>query len=374
VLDHQLVPVPVAHLTQPGELTINGRLCTPQGQTPKTVMLALHGITYNSEYWDPGYHPDTYSFARKAMDSGYAVFAIDRLGYGKSARPLGPLVTLDAQAEVTHQLIGQLREGRIGGDAFPRVALVGHSYGTITAWRESAEYNDADAVIGTGYGPNIQAVPLARFFSGFQPAILDPKTAPLVGLDATYLTGEPGGREQDFLYDLSNVEPGMLDYDQNVLRDTVTAGEGATFINRFSELPLGQHWPTTSDEIKVPLPTGIVQNIKIPSFLANGEHDLFFCGANGADCNSSQAVQRAAAEHFSPEACIRGAAIPHAGHDLNLQRNAGFTFDTIIAWADEVLGPDGTKRDGYAAGCGSFSGENGTDGPGVFGAIPANRN
>lgn len=372
VLNHQVAPIPVASIASPQRLTIHGRLCLPpNAPAPKTVLFALHGITYTNQYWDAGYQPGTYSFARSMMRAGYAVFAIDRLGYGKSSHPNGLLVTLDAQAAVAHAIIGQLRAGTIGGHAFPYVALVGHSYGTATSWLESAEYNDADAVIGTGWASSIQNDPLIRFFSGFatHPANLDPKTAPEVPLDPAYFTPPASARDENYLYDLSNVDPKMIQYDANTLRDTVTAGEGSTFINRYSRVSLG-YFPFSSSELSAPL-TPVTPQIRIPMFLVNGEHDLFFCGPDTMSCNSSQALQKEEAPYFSPAACERAAVTPNAGHDLNLQRNAPYTYGIIRTWANQVLGQDGSKLAGYKASCERFSGSHLTGGAADFGALPA---
>lgn len=363
VIEQQIVPLPGAG---DEDLSIHGRLCLPQRRTPETVMLALHGITYTNTYWNADYQPETYDFSRAMTEAGYAVLAIDRLGYGDSSRPPAELVTLDAQAEVAHQVIGQLRDGTVGGEAFENVILVGHSYGTATSWRESARYNDADAIIGTGWGNTIQTVPLARFFSGFYPAQLDPKFADQ-NLPPGYLTPRPGGRNQNFLYDLSNVDPEMIEYDEDELRDTVTDGEGFTFYNRYGAIPV-TYLPTTSEELELPL-SDQTTDITIPTFQVNGANELFFCGIDQNHCTSSQKLQQEESRYFTEEACYRAAVVPHAGHDLNLQRNAPFTYDTIVTFADEVLGPDGSNKDSYRATCGAFSGANVDEGPARFGAV-----
>lgn len=371
VVDSQLLPVPQSGLEAEDGFTIHGRLCLPEDGAPETVMLALHGITYTNLYWNSGYEPDTYNFSQYATDAGYAVYAIDRLGYGESSTPGALAVTLDSGAEVAHQIITRLREGAIGGEPFEHVILVGHSYGTATSWRESAIHNDADAIIGTGWANSIQTEPLARFFSGFVPAQTDERFAdrPL-----GYVTPGPGGREQDFLYDLSNVDPGMLAYDAEVMQDTVTTGEGLTFYNRYGEVPVTsgtpvQRTPGTSDPVEFPLSDNTA-HITIPSFLVNGANELFFCGVDQADCNSSMALQAAEAQFWQESACFRAAVTPHAGHDLNLQRNAPFTYEAIVTFADQALGPDGANKERYLAECAQFSGAN-TDatGPAEFGVV-----
>jgi hypothetical protein len=64
------------------------------------------------------------------------------------------------------------------------------------------------------------------------------------------------------------------------------------------------------------------------------------------------------------------AVTPDAGHDLNLQLNAPFTYSTIRTWVDEALGPDGSHYASYRASCSAFSGANGTGGPAMYGALP----
>lgn len=329
---------------------MHGRLCLPQGAAPKGVMLALHGITYNNQYWDSGFDPGTYSFVRSMTAAGYAVFAVDRIGYGRSFHPLGALNTLDYQAETVHQVIGQLRQGAIGNIAFPDVMLVTHSYGTAVAWLESSRYNDADAIIGTGWNSSAQTVPAARFITDLarSPAPLDPKTRELVGADATYVTSPPGGRGVDYLYDLSNVDPRMIDYDSSVLRDTTSIGEFGTFYQRYSKIPLGQ--VPGGQELSVPLPAQ-TQKIRIPVFQLNGANDLFFCGPGKSYCKSDQTLQAELAKHFDPRSCPRAAVTPNAGHDLNLQRNAPYSYNIIRQWADEAVGPDGQHAQVYRSNC-----------------------
>jgi pimeloyl-ACP methyl ester carboxylesterase len=191
------------------DLTIFGRFCLPRGKSPQTVLLALHGITYTGEYWDSQLEPETYAFTRTMTDAGYAVLAVDRLGYGRSTHPPSAAVTLDVQAEVADVLVDALRDGAVEGTPFRHVALVGHSYGTATSWRTTALHNNADVVVGTGWGSTIQTAPLGRFFTGFYPETLDDKFRDS-GYHLGYFTAAPGGRDQDFLYDRSNADPAVV--------------------------------------------------------------------------------------------------------------------------------------------------------------------
>ncbi|WP_156934647.1 alpha/beta hydrolase [Pseudonocardia spinosispora] len=370
VLDEQMVPAPGANVlakaVNPGkpDLTVHGRLCLPHDGQVKTVMLALHGITYNNGYWNVGFEPEKYNYSRYMTDAGYAIFAIDRLGAGKSSKPPAALVTLDAQAAMVHQLIGKLRHGDIGGHRFERVVLVGYSYGSATTWRETSKYNDADAIITTAWGSTFQNGPLLRVFSTFQPAQLDPQFR---DRPPGYLTLGPTGRDQDYFYDLSNVDPKMLRYSATELDDTLTAGEVASFYPRFGAVPLGQV-PGGSTELELPLPHQ-TKSITVPTFLVNGTGELFFCGVNQQHCTSSQELQRQESKYFSEAACFRAAVIPNSGHNLNLQRNAPFAFETMRTFADEVLGPDGDNLDHYRATCSGISGSHVRPGPARFGAL-----
>ena len=364
VLERQIVDLPgLAVLAGGGELPIHGRLCLPDGESPKTVMLAQHGSTYNNTYWNSAFEPDVYNFSRAMTDAGYAVFAIDRLGYGGSPRLTPELLTLEVHAEVTHELIGKLRAGEAGGESFDHVILVGHSYGTATAWRESAKYNDADAIIGTGWSNSVTPVPTARFLATYYPAQLDPMFAGR-NLPPGYLTMRPGTRGGDYFYASGGFDPEVVDYDENELRDTAPDGEG-TFAARFGAIPLATA-PGSRDDIEVPL-SSQTKRITIPTFQVLGSKELQFCGTDQNRCTSSQRLQRDEARFFTERACLRSAVTPHSGHIHNFHRNAQFTYASVRTFADDVLGPDGGNKDSYREHCASISGADLDEGPPRFG-------
>jgi hypothetical protein len=53
----------------------------------------IPGGTYNSSYCDIGFLVEGHSFRQAMNKAGYASFALDRLGTGKSVKPLSTLVT-----------------------------------------------------------------------------------------------------------------------------------------------------------------------------------------------------------------------------------------------------------------------------------------
>ena len=111
-----------------GSRPIVGYRYDPPGCKASTVVLLQHGLSYTKEAWDfPGY-----SVAQKLAGAGYAVIAIDRLGYGESKLPDGYDVTHEAYADMAHQIVDQLR-----AQGFSHVVLAGHSAGAGTTLTSS---------------------------------------------------------------------------------------------------------------------------------------------------------------------------------------------------------------------------------------------
>ncbi|MGH7818475.1 MAG: alpha/beta hydrolase [Candidatus Binatia bacterium] len=131
----------------------------------RAVTLFLHGLGYGEFYWRfqavPGY-----DFAAMQADAGHASVVIDQLGYDSSGHPPGMEVCTGSQADVAHQLVTALRDGsyHIQGGArlpFARVALAGHSMGSIIAQIEAYSFHDVDALVITGYADQGQTPLLA---------------------------------------------------------------------------------------------------------------------------------------------------------------------------------------------------------------------
>jgi pimeloyl-ACP methyl ester carboxylesterase len=143
---------------QPTHQQLAARLCEPSGAstTAGTLLVLVHGITYDRNYWDipdPTGHTDRYSFVAAALKAKFSTLSVDRIGAGSSSHPLSALVTIDSNAYTVHQLIQAVRSGgirRTGGRLFDTVVLVGHSYGSWTTWFEATRYDDVDAVVLTG--------------------------------------------------------------------------------------------------------------------------------------------------------------------------------------------------------------------------------
>lgn len=122
-----------------GSLTYSGRTNTGPGFEPATgapLVVALHGGTYTSQYFDiPGH-----SLLDRAAARGVPVIALDRPNYaGSSPLESADSIILD-NAEALGSAIGSIWDQH-RGDA-PGVVLVGHSIGGAVATAIAASQPD----------------------------------------------------------------------------------------------------------------------------------------------------------------------------------------------------------------------------------------
>jgi pimeloyl-ACP methyl ester carboxylesterase len=248
----------------------------------RTLLVAIHGATYNHKYWDvPAINGHEYSFARFMAERKYAVLAIDQLGTGESTRPEdGDLLTLDQTASTIHQVITQLRAGEGGvGYAFLRIVTVGHSLGAINAIYEQATYHDADALVSTGMGHVPHELPLP---AGLIAGMLQYEYAPL-----------PAEVRSAAFYYAPGADPEVIAFDNNVLSDLLARGQLTTAI-------LGIFDPAVT---RVGSATGsvLVQlgefDALFPASLAEGEA-AFFASASSVTVQSLASVGHDFNTHF----------------------------------------------------------------------------
>ncbi len=113
-----------------GDHTFTGRTNAADGFTASPgapLVIALHGGTYTSEYFDiPGY-----SLLERAASRGIPVIALDRPNYGGSSPLESEGSIILANAEVLDEAIGSIWAEH-GGDA-PGVVLIAHSIGGAVA-------------------------------------------------------------------------------------------------------------------------------------------------------------------------------------------------------------------------------------------------
>ncbi|MEX2557895.1 MAG: alpha/beta hydrolase [Actinomycetota bacterium] len=295
--------------------SVKGTLCREGSLEGKALQLLIPGIVANRSYFDLPIQPSTYSYARKAAESGYVSLAIDRIGTGSSDRPPFLLVDLDLNVSVITQVIEALRAGVVADTRFDRILIVGHSFGGLIAAR-IAEDGGAPlsgiALTGVSHEFNSDVLPAAA--TGFYPAQLDAKFG--VSVPVGYLTNPPGVRE-DVLFQPGNYDPAVAAADE-ALKDTVTIPE---------LLQLGDGLDDRTTEIAVPV------------FMGLGQFDRVFC-ASSIDCSSAEGLRESEAPFFSPSACLHTYVLANAGHYESLHLNAGDFHNELLAWANARVGPD----------------------------------
>src|SRR3954467_4240892 len=106
-----------------------------------TVTLYYEGFESGEWNWRfrrvPGY-----DYAAELAALGHVSVTIDQVGYGASGHPFGFATCFGAQADIAHQIIGQLRDRGFG-----KVVLAGHDIGGGMAEIEAYSYHDVDALM-----------------------------------------------------------------------------------------------------------------------------------------------------------------------------------------------------------------------------------
>jgi len=290
-----------------------GVLCARGSIHNKTIQIALHGATYSHTYWDWPYQPQLYSYVRSATAAGYAVLDLDRIGIGQSDRPPAAAVTIGSNAYVVHQIVQALRGGDLVVHSFgriraERVALVGHSLGSLISIQEAATYGDVDGVALTGISHTITPI-LGDTLSTLYPANLDPHFSGQSIPDG-YLTSLPGHR--DVFYHAPFFDPVVLAIDENT-KETVTTAELDTAVPAL----------------------GLSTGIHVPVLVVVGDYDAAFCNPPTCSASGSLATEPS---FYAPDACTETAAIPGSGHDLNLHFQAPLAYAAVLNWMDRRVG------------------------------------
>jgi pimeloyl-ACP methyl ester carboxylesterase len=195
---HEVVHVPVAFrvlntntsgapcLSDGAAYTVRGHLVGQRaalGRSGGALTIYLYGYEGGEWNWDLK-RPGGYAYAERMARAGHVSLTLDELGYGSSGRPSdGNDVCVGSEADVTHQIIGQLRQPSYAatGQApvrFGRVVLAGHDVGGLVAEVEAAAYADIDGLILVTWADQ-----------GQTPWIL--QRAAVAGID--WCTAEPSG-------------------------------------------------------------------------------------------------------------------------------------------------------------------------------------
>jgi pimeloyl-ACP methyl ester carboxylesterase len=313
----QDVNIPVVLAGQ--QQTVYGNLCRP-GLPTSTVLLLVPGSTYTSAYWDLPASLGLISFRGGMNGLGYATLTIDRLGSGRSSKPLSALLTTVTQADVAHQIVGKLRTGELG-PGYPRVIIGGHSLGAAISIVEAANYHDVGGVLAAGIAHTFDPVDSATdLLASLYPAALDPRLSNR-HYDLGYLTTRPDTRQRAF-HRPAQPSAAVMAYEEST-KDAFAATE-------------------TADAVGVATISPYTVLIDAPVFLALGGQDELFCAPPplvGLDCTSAATVYRAESPFYAPAARLRTYLLPGAyGHAFNFAPNADLFYQAVARWADEMVG------------------------------------
>jgi pimeloyl-ACP methyl ester carboxylesterase len=302
VVTHNNSGLPCDPLTLGGHhITVRGHLTGPASELDSDQVdgtLYTHGDGYNETFWrysGPGNDGGRYNYTDQMADRGHVSVSIDRVGYGASDRPNGNSVCFGSEADVLHQVIGQLRRGSYQGDDTPRfgrVGLVGHSAGGLIVEQEAAGFHDIDA-LGVLDSGELDAQPLVALRAGQEQARCPFSSDGYVPLEAN-------GAEfrGDHIY---NVEPEIADYLTEHRTKDACAG-----LRNSGQAIVGN---------------GIRNNtITVPVLLLAGANDKFFANIG------LQAVT------YSQSHKVTVTTVPETGHAVAFSRNAPIFQDDMDRW------------------------------------------
>lgn len=291
--------------------TVRGHLIAPAAQLagsgPQAVTLYLHGLGYGEFFWHftgvPGY-----DFATELARAGNASLVIDRLGYGASGKPPGQQSCYGSQADVTHQLVGQLRAGsyQAGGAAaraFSRVVLASHSAEGFAAQNEAYTYRDVDGLMVFSFADS-GSTPLTLSLFGRTQMICAAGGQPQAG------SSGPGGYAYVGQSDAEFQGANFYDTDPAVV-SLVTGMR--------SRDPCGETASAVASGMSDSVNDG---QITAPVLLAIGDHDVLFSP-------SSLSTQKA---QFTGSRDVTALTLPDTGQAVTLGRSAPAFRSVVIDW------------------------------------------
>jgi pimeloyl-ACP methyl ester carboxylesterase len=285
----------------PSRERMYGRLCAPQGA--KTVQVLIPGGTYDNSYWDIGFEPDSRSYTRAQNKAGIATLAVDRLGTGRSSKPLSALVTASTQASAVHQVIRTLKP------RFEKVIVGGHSIGSAMAMIEAGTYQDVDGVLVTGFTHKMNYITVVPVLANMIPA----------GLDLGYLTTMPDTRYNAF-HKPGPLVSGAISFDEST-KDVFAATEAVDTI--------------LLNTVVIP----ISRQIDVPVMIVVG-NDTHFCGANfplmGSDCSSAANLKADEGQFFPAVPRLDTFILNGYGHSINYAPNAPEYHSVVAAWSKTI--------------------------------------
>jgi len=287
--------------------TVHATYCKPSkwAHGKHQIDVLTPGSTYTSEYWMWPQNPSLYSYADKTLESGRAVLTYDRIGSGKSSRPVSTDVTVTVDSYILNQVVQKAHQM-----GYTEVNSIGHSYGSGIAVREAATYHDVSRVVLTGY---LHTASNPAVLSGNYPANQDPMFASL-GLDNGYLTSKPGVRGAS-LYS-SSASANVIAYDEAHKNLTTATGLGSYIADKAA-----------------PAATSLAKDINVPVLSIAGAEDYIFCfNPSVLNCSDVTAMQAHEGAFYSGASSFTYKVVANTGHDIALHPSAKDSYKTINNW------------------------------------------
>ncbi|WP_326567071.1 alpha/beta hydrolase [Amycolatopsis rhabdoformis] len=320
-------PVSVPGVPAPGRLA--GDLCTPAAGNG-TVLLLVAGGGENADYWNLP-ELSSGSFVRAALAEGYATYALDRLGTGRSTVPASSKsVTYDAQVSTVDQVATALRAGsKAFGTQWHTVVGIGHSLGSGTLAGVAARDTGAlDALVLTGYGAAVtpETLQLDKLYQVPARTVGDRWR----GLDDGYVTVLPDKVEQIGLVHGPGTDPHAL--------AAIGAHQGILSDTELASRPQG------------PAAAAQAARIKLPALVAVGQFDRHYCEGNPVGAAPSPTPQCANAGAFQayekkllPNACLATNLVAGSGHAIQEELAAPTANTLYLSWLRATFSGGGAR-------------------------------
>ncbi len=282
---------------------IHGHIVGPQTAfdraDPKAATLYLHGLGFAGWFWRFDAVPG-YDYATEMARLGHVSVAIDRLGHGDSKLADGSATCIGAQADMAHQVIGQLKAGSYaqadGGNpiAFQKIALAGHSAGGDTAEVAAYSFTGIDALLIMAWVDQASSLFSVQTFAASGQACLnsadgyanfgqsdaDFQQAMFHDADPTVVAAVTALRERDPCGDLNSVATTLL----------------------VNQLGVGR--------------------IAVPVLLVCADNDALFPPLS---CDLQQ-------QRYLSAAGLTTLKLPNTGHAITLERSAPMLREQVSAW------------------------------------------
>lgn len=266
----------------------------------RILQVLVHGNSYDHRYWDvETVNGQDYSYAQFMTAQGFDLLAIDLPGVGASSKPHGHSVRVEAVGRALSTLVESLRgPNAIPGYEFDHIAVVGHSMGAAIAVFAEANWPAADSLVvtATGYFQG-------RATSGWAPGVREAL------LENDYALVPPELRLG--FYHAPQADPGLVTYDNEVLRTSAPSGLWADCIAMRDD------------------PKSGVGEVTCPVYVQLGEHDPVMAG--------EYAEQEAKCYTASSDVVIE--QLPDIGHCFNLHLNRAHGWRRICDYFDRKTVP-----------------------------------